>query len=113
MVTLIVYVLVLSLCDVHVCIQCSALKGSAVAAVKTQECMYLQAHPPHAHSWVSLWSGTSPTLIQSSDGHAVNVMSTSTVIHNAGGISKMESSISKASSFQVGLVSNGVTKDSS
>lgn len=39
MVTLIVYVLVLSLCVVHVCIQCSALKGSAVAAVKTQYCM--------------------------------------------------------------------------
>lgn len=44
-VTLILYVWVVSLCDVYVCIQCSALKGSVVAAVKTQGCMYLQAPP--------------------------------------------------------------------
>lgn len=45
-VPLIVPVWVVSLCDIHVCIQCSALRGSMVAAVKTQGCMYLQAPPP-------------------------------------------------------------------
>lgn len=39
-VTLILYVQVVSLCDVYVLIQCSAWKGSEVAAVKTQGCMY-------------------------------------------------------------------------
>lgn len=30
----------------HLCIQCSALTRSVVAAVKTQVCMYLKALPP-------------------------------------------------------------------